>query len=172
MFSCSIALCGAQGSRPREVTDTKPIKIVPSVQVHAAAKCLAVPSHYAELKARSVDYFRNPYDQFVGHLKFSLHVSNSLSVLHLYLNNINPRSIYQFIRQRRHTILCRNITPILVHTTVPLRWTFEVQPSRFSNSFSVLHLYFKKINPHSIYQFIHQRRHTILESFTTDVTFI
>ena len=32
---------------------------------------------------------------------------------------------------RRLSFDCRNITPILVHTTVPLRWTFEVQPSRF-----------------------------------------
>ena len=41
-----------------------------------------------------------------------------------------------------------------------------------SNSFSVPYLYFKKINPHTIYRFIHQRRHPILESFTIDVTFI
>ena len=36
---------------------------------------------------------------------------------------------------------CRNITPILVHTTVPLRWTFEVQPSHVHLTVSPFNTY-------------------------------
>jgi hypothetical protein len=49
-----------------------------------------------------------------------------------------------------YSVVCRNITPILVHTTVPLCPTLEVPRLLVSNSFSVQHLYFNKINTHFI----------------------
>ena len=65
--------------------------------------------------------------------------------------NLLPR---QFEIQQKplqvYSVVCRNITPILVHTTVPLCPTLEVPRLLVSNSFSVQHLYFNKINTHFI----------------------